>query len=953
MHKHLLIIPLSILIILFSTCKESMTERQRNRIDLSGKWSYSFDSIAPAADSLYLPGTTSTNKKGFLNEKKDETGFLSQEYQFTGKAFYTRQVEIPAAWDGKQIRLCMERTKPTVVWIDGVKIGQNNDISTPQWYDLTGYITPGTHTLRIEVDNSGGVPEKVMKSSHAYVHDTQTNWNGIIGDFFLECSENCYIKDIQIYPDVNKKTATVKVTWSNNDPDLKSAILSFQAKTWNSSEKARKDEGAKARKVENLTVDLAQGSAVFELSLGDNMKLWSEFSPNLYKLSVSLETSKGTDYQSVNFGMRDFNIKGKYFTINDKTTFLRGKHDGCVFPLTGHTAMDVETWRRYFQIAKSYGFNHYRFHSWCPPKACFEAADIEGIYLQPELPIWGTVTQEDEELNIFLKKEGLNIFQEYSNHASFVMFALGNELWGEQEAISDIIRYFKERESRHLMACGSNNFLGFPGPQPEEDFFVTCRVYHSDDTPFAHHVRGSFSFADAKDGGYINHTYPNSLTNFSTGVALSKVPVISHENGQFQIYPDYSQIAKYTGVLKPWNLEVFRQRLKNAGMENQAHDFFMASGKWSTILYRADLEMILRTPDLAGFQLLDLQDYPGQGSAYVGILDAFMDSKGLITPEEWRNFCSEVTPLFETEKFCWTNNEQLSGKVKLANYSANALTGKSLNWSLKAGETTINSGKFELNSPQGELTDVGTITSGLASIDRAAKVTLELSVQGTPYRNSYDLWIYPEKMEAQSQFKIVHAMDASTLSSLENGEKILWFPEVEQYQEVTVGGLFQTDYWNYRMFKSICEWAKKPISPGTLGLLMDPQHPVFADFPTDFHTNWQWFPMVKASRPLIIDRLPENYRPIVQVIDNIERNHKLGLIMEFAVGKGRLLICMSDLTKLEKFPEARQLYASIISYMNSDSFQPSTQLSAKEVSELFSAEKRTLDIEKLGNISYE
>ncbi|MDR0233071.1 MAG: beta-glycosidase [Dysgonamonadaceae bacterium] len=934
-------------IVMFSACNKTMPEQQRSRIDLSGNWSYSFNSVAPSGDSLYLPGTTSTNRKGIRNEKKDETGFLSQEYYFEGKALYTKQIEIPETWQGKQIRLCMERTKPTTVWINDVKVGESNDISTPQWYDLTNYLTSGKYTLRIEVDNSSGVPEQVTHSSHAYVRDTQTNWNGIIGDFFLECSENCYIQEIQVYPDVNKKSATVKVIWKNSDPELKSGNLSFQAKTWNTSEKH-------LTKIEKQPVDLSAGSAVFELPLSDNMKLWSEFSPTLYKLSVSLETDKGTDYQSVNFGMRDFNVKGKYFTINDQVTFLRGKHDACVFPLTAHTAMDVETWQHYFQVAKSYGINHFRFHSWCPPKACFEAADIEGIYLQPELPIWGQLTRENEELNVFLQKEGSNIFQAYGNHASFVMFALGNELSGDQEVISDFVQYLREKENRLLFACGSNNFLGFAGPQPEEDYYTTCRVRHDDANPFASHVRGSFSFADAEDGGYINHTYPNSLMNFSSGVAQSDIPVISHETGQFQVYPDYNQIPKYTGVLKPWNLEIFRQRLKDAGMEEQAYDFFLASGKWAALLYRADIEMDLRTPDLAGFQLLDLQDYPGQGSAYVGMLDVFMDSKGLISPEEWRQFCCEVVPLFETEKFCWTNNEQLSGKVKLANYGATPFTKKSLNWSLKNGDKIINSGKFNLNSHQGELTEVGTITSGLASVDKATKATLELFIPGTPYRNNYDLWIYPKKVEIQpvKQFEIVHKMDAITLSKLENGTNILWFPAVEQYPDVTVGGLFQTDYWNYRMFKSICEWVKKPISPGTLGLLMNPQHPIFADFPTNFHTNWQWFLMVKASRPLILDRLPENYRPIVQVIDNIERNHKLGLIMEFAVGKGKLLICMSDLEKLEVYPEARQLYAGVINYMNSDLFQPAMQLTAKEVNELFSAGTKALSIKKLGNISY-
>ena len=948
MCKRLLIASLSLFIILFSACTKQMQEQRRDRMDLSGMWSYSFDSIAPAIiDSLYLPGTTSSNKKGIQQEKKNETGFLSQVYPFVGKALYTKPIEIPAGWEGKQIRLCMERTKPSMVWIDTLKVGQCNDVSTPQWYDFTGYLTPGIHTLTIEVDNSGGVPEKVMQSSHAYVKDTQTNWNGIIGDFFLECSENCYISDIQVFPHLNSQSATIKVTWKNAEPELETAMLSFQAKAWNTSVNHITNIGQQ-------TVDLKSGSCSFELALGNHVQLWSEFSPALYRLSVSLETSKGTDYQSVTFGMRDFGVKGKYFAINDRVTFLRGKHDACVFPLTGHTAMDVATWRRYFQVAKSYGINHYRFHSWCPPKACFEAADIEGIYLQPELPIWGQLTKEDDELNVFLRKEGRNIFQAYSNHASFVMFALGNELSGDQEVISGIVRYFRERENRHLLACGSNNFLGFTGPQPEEDFYVSCRVRHDDANPFASHVRGSFSFADAEDGGYINHTYPNSQMNFSSGVTLSDVPVISHENGQFQMYPDYRQISKYTGVLTPWNLETFRQRLKEAGMENQAHDFFLASGKWATLLYRADIEMVLRTSGLSGFQLLDLQDYPGQGSAYVGILDAFMDSKGLISPEEWRYFCCEVVPLFETEKFCWTTNEQLSGKVKLANYGANAFTGKSLNWSLKAGEKVIDSGDFTLNSRQGELTEVGTIISGLASIDKATKVTLALSVPETPYRNEYDLWIYPEKVEKSAErFTIVNTMDASTLSLLENGEKVLWFPTVEEYQDVTVGGLFQTDYWNYRMFKSICEWLNKPVSPGTLGLLIDLHHPIFTDFPTDFHTNWQWFPMVKAGRPLIIDRLPDNYRPIVQVIDNIERNHKLGLIMEFSVGKGKLLICMPDLRQLEKFPEARQLYAGIVNYMHSDAFRPAAQLSGKEVKELFSAGNKALALKRLGNISYD
>lgn len=371
------------------------------------------------------------------------------------------------------------------------------------------------------------------------------------------------------------------------------------------------------------------------------------------------------------------------FAINNQTIFLRGKHDACVFPLTAHTAMDTATWRHYFRVAKSYGINHYRFHSWCPPQACFEAADIEGIYLQPELPFWGSIEKSDTLLHHFLLKEGLQIQRAYSNFASFVLFANGNELSGDHSVIADLTNSFRREEDRHLFALGSNNYLGFQGPKPEEDYYTTCRVTAEAPEQFNTHVRASFSFADALDGGYLNHTYPNTTMNFDSGVALSNIPVISHETGQYQIYPNYNEINKYTGVLQARNMQVFQQRLRKAGMIAQANDFFMASGKWAALLYKAEIEMDLRTAGLAGFQLLDLQDYPGQGSAYVGILDAFMDSKGLITPNQWHSFCSPIVPLMETSKLTYYNNDTLQAVIKLANYSNAAITNGRLLWSLK------------------------------------------------------------------------------------------------------------------------------------------------------------------------------------------------------------------------------------------------------------------------------
>lgn len=940
--------------LLFTACKNNSTDKTRAQISLQGSWEFMLDTANVGldeqwfaekifVDSLSLPGTTDTNEKGFFNEKTDETSFLSRKYHFVGKAWYKKQVEVPQNWQGKNIRMVLERTKPTQVWIDGNEVGINDNISTSQIYELTDFMTPGKHDIVILVDNGESVPKQLLSNSHAYTESTQTNWNGVIGDMYLEAMEKLHIENLQVYPDVKTRSAKVKVKVSNSLLPDENAKVEIRAEAWNSD---------KQHSVKTQTYNLNQSTSDYEFDyfLGEDALLWSEYDPALYKLTVTLV---GYDTQTLDFGLREFGTSETHFTINGQMTFLRGKHDACVFPLTAHTAMDLESWRNYFRVCKEYGINHCRFHSWCPPKACFQAADIEGIYLQPELPFWGSLQRAEEYLCSFLLKEGINIQNEYGNHASFVLFALGNELSGDLDVMKEFTETFRKIDSRHLYAFGSNNFLGFNGQLEGEDFLVTCRIGGAND--YSTHTRGSFSFADAEEGGYINNTYPNTIMDFGDAIAKCSVPVISHETGQFQVYPNYAEMKKYTGVLRPDNFAVFRKRLEETGMLDQAEDFFKASGRWSALLYKADIEMDLRTKGFGGFQLLDLQDYPGQGSAYVGILDAFMDSKELISPEEWREFCNDIVPLFVVEKFCWESQEKLTGQIKIANYSNLSLKGKTAKWTLaKKDQSILDEGEIEISTDENGLLEIGTISSVIATIEKAEELSLLIQISGTNYRNRYPLWIYPSEIELpKDEIIITEEINTAIAKKLEEGKKVLWFPQKEKLESLTVGGLFQTDYWNYRMFKGICEWLNKPVSPGTLGILANPEHPLFNDFPTDYHTNWQWYSIIKQSYPMILDRLPSDFRPIVQVIDNVERNHKLGLIFEFSIGNGKLLVCMSELETVMDKPEAKQLYKSILQYMNSADFNPSTKLTISALTDLFTTKVKSGQLKELKNISYE
>lgn len=963
---------------------------QRAYFSLMGKWQCKLlttDTVGLGSTSfsVQLPGTLDTNRRGRPLTQTDETTHLSRRFSYVGKASYTKQIVIPDNWWHCNICLHIERTKPAEVFIDGQSVGASDHISTPQVYDLSSVLTPGKHLLTVVVDNSDqAVPPQIVSSSHAYSEDTQTNWNGMLGEIYIEKTGKNYISDIQVLPHADSHLVDVYIQTIGALKKGKPlrVILIPQGS----------NEGYLL--TDRLLPKTKSASTQIHLSYQfDSLLNWSEFHPNVYRLRVVLDED---DVQEKMFGFCHFSTKGTQFTVNGTPTFLRGKHDACVFPLTGHVPMDVSAWRHYFQICKGYGINHVRFHSWCPPEACFVAADIEGVYLQPELPFWGEFKKDDKRLMSFLLSEGVNILKTYSNHPSFTMFALGNELWGDIPSMKKFVDAFRKIMPEMLFTFGSNYYLGYQGWKEGMDYFTTCRNGGEEWGRYNTHTRGSFSFCDAADGGLINHAYPNTQCDFTEGIAGCPVPIISHETAQFQSYPDYDEIKKYTGVLQPCNLEVFRKRLENAGMLDQAKAFHRASGAWALQLYKADIEMDLRTKGLGGFQLLDLQDYPGQGSAYVGMLDAFMESKGLTTPSEWRQWCSQVVPLALMPKYCWTNDETFQATVEIANFSESSLQGKTLHWQLAESSTDSilfqKKGEISISSDSIGLFSVGKVSVNLAEIKKATRLDLRINIEGTDFRNTYPVWIYPSKetdgIDNNYLIKVYKPSSKAVQKSaktnknrnrplhrplhfveindemgklLQDGSTILLMPDSSALQPsdstaqfapgLTVGGLFQTDYWNYRMFKTISENNKKPVSPGTLGLLMDPNHPLFCDFPTDEHTSWQWFPMVKASRPFILDNTSAKYLPIVQVIDNIERNHKLGLIFEFAVGKGRLLVCMSPLHQLQQYPEARQLLSSIGQYMQSERFCPTTQVSFTDLQQLFSTPVTEGKIAKLGNIS--
>lgn len=921
-------------------------------IPLAGTWRFQLDAdgvgvkekwqAKPLTDQVQLPGTTDENKKGTLLDARPADR-LARVWSWVGPAWYQREVTIPESWAGKRVTLFFERTKNTRVWVDDSLVGRQDSLSAPQVFDVTEAMNPGRHTITVLIDNAKLPP---VGPSHAVDERTQTNWNGIVGRMELRATDPVWIDEVQVYPDVSLKTAKVRATLGNITGKPAQGKITVSSESDNTGKPAKFDPQV-------IDVDAAgkRTTVEFTYSPGAEVPLWDEFDPALIRLSLKLETQAGdsafADSQVVRFGMRNFTRDGSRLLLNGRPVFLRGRIDCANYPLTGYAPMDKNEWVRLMQIHKDWGLNHIRYHSWCPPAAAFEAADEAGILLQPELPNkrsafnapdnadaafhnidFMEVETTDSEVSLYeyAKREGGLIFRHFGNSPSFALFTLGNEL-GRNPGMFEMVAHYQKIDPRRLYAQGSNNMHWDPSLAEGDDFWVIGKL-NRENKP----LRGSFSFHDFPEP-HIETRPPSTMVDYSFSIEGVPVPLIGHETGQFQVSPDFREIEKFTGVLEARNYQLFRDRLEAAGMLDQAHDFFKASGALAVICYREDIEAALRTRGFGGMQLLDIQDFPGQGTALVGLLNVFMESKGLIEPERWREFCSETVPLFRMGKFVWTHHETLTGKVQIAHYGPTDIEGAVVTANLMdSHDNSLARMEFPATRiDTGGVTDIGDFKADLASLglELPQKLTLELTVAGTRFRNRYPVWVFPKEIDNTTPEGVIVTrdyMDSVTLDHLAKGGKVLLLPDLGKLPH-SVAGQFQTEFWS-PMFAQSARKRNIQEPPGTLGFVCNPEHPALAKFPTDFHSDWQWWHLVKNSRPIIYDGSPDGFRPIIQVIDNFDRNHKLGLIAETAVGKGAMLICSIDLLGHQDKPEARQLLHSLLRYLDSPDFSPKMELDA-------------------------
>ena len=658
---------------------------------------------------------------------------------------------------------------------------------------------------------------------------------------------------------------------------------------------------------------IAQGvSSEAYVALDKTVQLWSEFTPAVYTLQVSVSLPNGTsDEKKIDFGLREFKPNGTRFEVNGTPIFLRGTLECCIFPLTGYPATDDAYWEKIYTACQTYGLNHVRFHSWCPPEAAFRVADRMGVYLQVECGGWANIGNGDY-LDKWFYEEGDRILKEYGNHPSFCLMNYGNEPSGanQEKYLSGLVAYWKQKDNRRVYTSAA----GWP--------YVPNADYWNHAAP---RIQGWGEELKSR----INANPPTTDYDFWP-IIKKDMPTVSHEIGQWCVYPDLDERSQYTGVMKAKNFDIFEDRLRESGLLSLADSFLLASGKLQVLCYKADIEAALRTKGFGGFQLLDLHDFPGQGTALVGVLNPFWRSKGYVTSREFSEFCNDVVPLARMERFILNNGETLNASIEIAQYSAFDLSNARTAWKLTAQDGTLyRSGSFDSTViPTGTLTKVGDICMKM-EVDKPTRFTLEVSLDN--YVNRWHIWVYPNQSEKAEEVKVASCLDEEALAVLNKGGKVLLTPTFgtirnEGADSVVIG--FSSIFWNTL-------WTNGQ-APHTLGILCNPKHPALSLFPTDYHSDYQWQDAMSHCNAIPLRKLGKDFQPIVRIIDDWFTARSLGLIIEMKVGNGKLLMCGADLlTDADKRPEARQLMNSLLRYMKSDAFKPLSEVKVDAIRGLF------------------
>lgn len=920
----------------------------RQTISLNGKWHFALDpdkkyipqdsNRSELADFITIPG--SWEEQGFGGPSKHHPiGTWKKDREYVGAAWYSKDVFIPEEMKDQMIILTISGVRwITKLYINNECIGEDESLISDHAFDATEKIRFGQpNKIDIYVNNEMKYP---LQESHIHSYHTATNWGGITGGVCLEAIPRTHIETVRYSSNLDDQVVEFEIDYKHSHQS-QGNHLSIGIY----------DQKGSLKQTSMEWIDHKSNRMKVLVPFWEDILFWDDYQPNLYKVKACiLDSDTAIDQYELTLGIRSIKTEEKHILINHRPKFFRGYVDCCIFPQTGYPSWDKEHYRKQFLTVKEYGFNHVRLHGWTPPKPFWEAADEEGMFVQTELPHWSFLyknrdEEPNQEVHEFLTKELMRVIARLNEHPSFVFLSLGNELISHEghEALNKLVQLCRRVDSTRLYT-DNTGFGHLPAHDREGDYYIPTLNHHP---PITTDYAGT----------------PNTYEDYQMITSQSSKPIIGHEHGQFTMYVRPQEEEKYKGILRPHWLKTTMETLESKHLLNRVDDYIEASGKLQARAYKENIERARRTDGLAGVQLLDIRDFPGQGHATTGVLDAFWDSKGTITPEEFRAFNDETVLLMRSFTRTLYAGEKLQVTIDLSNFSSKTISNGMLKWEVAGDQTVFNTGSISIS----EAATGGVSTLGVITVQTPAgkSQTLTLRVRfisgDQVIKNEWEFWTYQRpilhqkasriwtdvqelrtsiygarftgkigmegfsyKEDKDMELAISDHLSPELLQFLLDGGKA-WILAKEDNQFDEVKTRFLPIFWNYIWF---------PSQVGTTMGMIIHDHPVFKDYPHDGISNWNWFHLVDRASAINLDTVSQ-ITPIVEVIDNHNRGKHLSYCFETKVGEGNLYVSSFNIIPNLKRPEVESLLHQTIHYLISEKFCPNAKVSVGELLGLF------------------
>jgi hypothetical protein len=913
----------------------STVQEQRPSIDLCGEWEFKldpldvgraqkwFEAAVPYERRIRVPGAWNAQGVAFesadqlrayeekcLEEQKalNKLGTLGVQREserlfsaYPGPGWYRKKVTIPAGWTGRIPWLIFDGVhREAEVWVNGQSVGTHHSYLTPFRIDLSRHAKAGeTITITARVDARRRKEVDPLMGCLDTLDFLYVTWGGLHGRVRLEATGVTRMEDVFVVPQLASETAEIRLA-------IKGATT-----------------GPFVMAAEILGASGASVIAVKEAIVGDateavlaaripKAKLWSPKTPYLYTARVQLLSDGAViDTRSVRFGMREFKVAGGKFLLNGKPIFLRGYGDDCIFPNTICPPADKSEFHRRLSLAREYGFNYVRHHSWTPPEEYLEAADELGLMLQPEFPFayrWDLPTTPEAKRSALAQWEA--VIRLNRNHPSIVAWCLGNELYDSFDLAPEMYGAAKRLDPTRV-------------------------VIDSDGCNFKHKDRETLDFLVVQFGEGNSIGFQDSKYSIPKDVTK---PVVAHEMGYFVTLPDLKQLDLFQGGVRSYWLLQARDLTARQGLQTAYPDWLASSYRLQAASLKSNQEAARRSR-LSGTSVWLFQDYPNCAE---GVVDMFFRPKG-VRPEEFRKCNAPTVLLLDAPRRSWRSGETVDFKFVVSRFEDEPSDDATLRWELKSGTETLASGVQErLQITADGVQELPALKLEMPSWTRAGQLMLkaELVDANGKTENSWNLWVFPTELQASRKVRssgfdalrkvypwgLEHTLnpapaDTDLLVTTRLGQAALDY--------LKAGGrvillepepVFRVEKTNFRL----SSWD----GGGPSGTILDAQHPALRAMPSEGWCDLQFYPLIQGSKTVLLDSLPAKIRPLVRCIDRPTRLANRAYLFEASVGQGKLLVSGFNFTRAidSQDPAGIFLFDQLVRYALGSDFTPEVSL---------------------------